>query len=617
MKKTILFILITAQLLFAQITFDANFESGNLNSVTTTDSINYSVTTVEDIGSRWFYFRIIGAKDKFIKVTITTSDVNRPMYSYDNIDFVRFTEAEAPQINVFQKTFEEDTVYVAYYTPYNYSYLQERLAEWSSSEFVTLDTLGYTEKNLPVQEMILTDPTKPDENKLRVWIHARTHPGETPSSWHFDGIMQKLLEDDEVIEYYRKNVIFYLYPFNNPDGVYYGRSRTNYNGVDQERDWDFIDNETSAAVLLLKNRMKELNNEKVFSVFLNLHSQASPYPTFWIHTPGSTSDFFYRREYQFTNLSISDLPYFVKSDYRESNLLDYFPEGFQWNNYGDQTLALTYETPYDYYSNDVWVTNENLFEFGYTTVYGIAEYLELSHPKHIIMDNKDALVSGDWNSAATGLEFYSDNFYYIQSGGGQNNITYQTETIESGKYDVYGWWVSNSQNANDTKFIIDANGNQTIVERSQKLAGGQWNHLSQIELSNSGRINIGLSDDADGFVVADAFRIIYRGPVTSVKENIVAESFELYQNYPNPFNPSTTIKYSIPSVRDAYNASSTIVQLKIYDILGREVATLVNEEQQPGNYEVVFNARQLSSGTYFYRLIAGNFVKTMKLILVK
>lgn len=90
--------------------------------------------------------------------------------------------------------------------------------------------------------------------------------------------------------------------------------------------------------------------------------------------------------------------------------------------------------------------------------------------------------------------------------------------------------------------------------------------------------------------------------------------FALFQNYPNPFNPSTTIKYAIPS-----NAKSEMLNVKIaiFDILGREVETLINQKQQPGNYEVVFNASHLSSGTYFYRLTAGNFSKTMKFIILK
>ena len=90
--------------------------------------------------------------------------------------------------------------------------------------------------------------------------------------------------------------------------------------------------------------------------------------------------------------------------------------------------------------------------------------------------------------------------------------------------------------------------------------------------------------------------------------------FSLEQNYPNPFNPSTKIKYSIPLVETLRSAS---VQLIVYDILGKEVATLVNENQQPGQHEVTFNARGLASGVYFYKLSAGNYLQTKKMLLLK
>ena len=90
---------------------------------------------------------------------------------------------------------------------------------------------------------------------------------------------------------------------------------------------------------------------------------------------------------------------------------------------------------------------------------------------------------------------------------------------------------------------------------------------------------------------------------------ILPEQFILEQNYPNPFNPSTSIRYSIPN--------SEFVRLKVYDILGREVATLVNEEKPAGSYGVEFNASQLSSGIYYYTIKTGNFVGTKKMILLK
>ena len=99
-------------------------------------------------------------------------------------------------------------------------------------------------------------------------------------------------------------------------------------------------------------------------------------------------------------------------------------------------------------------------------------------------------------------------------------------------------------------------------------------------------------------------------------------SFLLSQNYPNPFNPTTKIKYSVPTGTLRQAQSDIRVTLKVYDLLGREVATLVNEEKPAGEYEVTFDshsseARNLVSGIYFYQLQAGSFVETKKMILIK
>ncbi len=99
--------------------------------------------------------------------------------------------------------------------------------------------------------------------------------------------------------------------------------------------------------------------------------------------------------------------------------------------------------------------------------------------------------------------------------------------------------------------------------------------------------------------------------------------FVLEQNFPNPFNPSTTIHYTIPNVtlslssRAESRDEGTRVQLKVYDVLGNEVATLVNEAKSAGSYEIEFNAEKLSSGIYFYELKAGAFIQTKKMILLQ
>ena len=90
--------------------------------------------------------------------------------------------------------------------------------------------------------------------------------------------------------------------------------------------------------------------------------------------------------------------------------------------------------------------------------------------------------------------------------------------------------------------------------------------------------------------------------------------FALEQNYPNPFNPFTTIKFSIPFIETGH---APYVQLKVYNVLGTEVATLIHEEKSVGTYEVEFDASNLPSGVYFYRLQAGSFRETKKMLILK
>jgi hypothetical protein len=98
-------------------------------------------------------------------------------------------------------------------------------------------------------------------------------------------------------------------------------------------------------------------------------------------------------------------------------------------------------------------------------------------------------------------------------------------------------------------------------------------------------------------------------PVGVEDEMILPTEFSLSQNYPDPFNPSTSIEYRVGSME--------YVILKIFDVLGNEVATLVNEEKPTGRYDVEWNASNYPSGVYFYRLHAGTFIKTKKMLLLK
>jgi len=125
--------------------------------------------------------------------------------------------------------------------------------------------------------------------------------------------------------------------------------------------------------------------------------------------------------------------------------------------------------------------------------------------------------------------------------------------------------------------------------------------------------------DNDGSVAIVGWDKIFEEifPVTGAEdESLTPENFELFQNYPNPFNPSTKIKFSIPI------GTLNYVSLKVYNVLGNEVATLVNKELPAGNYELEFDASDLTSGIYFYKLKVDfpegqAFIQTYKMVLLR
>jgi hypothetical protein len=123
-----------------------------------------------------------------------------------------------------------------------------------------------------------------------------------------------------------------------------------------------------------------------------------------------------------------------------------------------------------------------------------------------------------------------------------------------------------------------------------------------------------LTVNTDGYIFAGTLNHgVYRSSesTTSIENDNINSpaTFALEQNYPNPFNPSTSIQYRV--------SNNSQVSIKVYDVLGNEVATLVNEQKPVGTYEVKFNAAGLSSGIYLYKLQAGSMVETKKMLLLK
>lgn len=162
-----------------------------------------------------------------------------------------------------------------------------------------------------------------------------------------------------------------------------------------------------------------------------------------------------------------------------------------------------------------------------------------------------------------------------------------------------------------TLLFVDTGLTQYLISNSTLTSAGQKINGSNYTISNSiGEPIISKSSSATNQSFAGFWYVYNADLLTDVgNEETIPTVFKLEQNYPNPFNPSTIIKFAVPE--------RSMVLIRIYDILGSEIITLVNEEMEAGWYQKNFNAQLLASGIYLFRMEAGNYVNTKKMVLLR
>jgi trimeric autotransporter adhesin len=247
-----------------------------------------------------------------------------------------------------------------------------------------------------------------------------------------------------------------------------------------------------------------------------------------------------------------------------------------------------------------------------------------------------------WSALGTGIKY---NVYSL--------IVYNNQLIAGGDFDTAGGVVAHkTARWNGTSWSSLGSGmtgsipmvRAFIILNNELIAGGTFSSAGEVSASNIAKWNgtnwSALSSGISGnsFPNVEALALfnnnlfaggLFYGAGTYLANNIakwgtsigikkisenIPEKFTLEQNYPNPFNPTTNIKYRVPSGSIADNK---FVLLKIFNILGKEVETLVNEKQTPGTFEVNWNAENYPSGVYYYTLSSGDFKETMRMLLVK
>ncbi len=242
-------------------------------------------------------------------------------------------------------------------------------------------------------------------------------------------------------------------------------------------------------------------------------------------------------------------------------------------------------------------------------------------------DDAGAVLTGSWNQL--GISGFKPNIYLTNSPD-YHSIEYYFYVPFSAWFDVHVYVVPNTVNSTSVPHVVYHDSDSTLVNVDQKnVANKGWYKLGEFYLESGNHKILKISNEgveSGKYVIADAAMIKINRKlspdliITGVEEEkqIIAlpAEFKLEQNYPNPFNPTTKIRFVIPTV-ETLRATSLQTKLVIYDILGREVTTLLNKLLPAGAHEIEFDASGLPSGVYIYRLTAGNYVASSKMMFLK
>lgn len=315
----------------------------------------------------------------------------------------------------------------------------------------------------------------------------------------------------------------------------------------------------------------------------------------------------------------------------DSNLYQTIDEGESWEYFGSLgELINDIDFGYDIYNPKGYVCGNNgtigliedtslvMIQSGYSTNFVKISSPYIDEKVWLVGDSSVYLYDGitftkQFNSNVKLNSIYFWNEFYGLIVGDSGYIAKTTDGGNS--------WIQKqnpdplNRNLNDVHLVsffgFAVGDNGLILETTD--AGETWTmNSSQLTTNDLLAVHIsgGSIEWGPGLAVGKNKTALLYPVVVSVDDQpITTDDFQLYQNYPNPFNPTTTIKYQVKLPGS--------VSIKVFDVLGNDIATLVNEEKLSGTYEIEFNAATLPSGIYFYQLRAGSLMQTKKMILLK
>ncbi|HLX53864.1 MAG TPA: M14-type cytosolic carboxypeptidase [Aquella sp.] len=262
---------------------NSKFDGGSITPVDISNPEKLNFKIRNDTNShfaQWFYFQLSNIKDK--QLNITFSELSKTAYpdgwknysicaSYDNEYWFRIPTNFDGDNLTFSITPDVNTVYFAYFEPYSYAQHMRLIGYANQSELVKHEIIGETNEGRNIDLLIAGNP----KSTHKIWIMARQHPGETMAEWFMEGLIHRLLdEQDSVSRTLLQNFIFYLVPNMNPDGAYNGNLRVNSVGSNLNREWLTPSLERSPEVYYVRQKMMDTGVD----IFFDIHGdEAIPY----------------------------------------------------------------------------------------------------------------------------------------------------------------------------------------------------------------------------------------------------------------------------------------------------------------------------------------------------
>ncbi|KAA3619973.1 MAG: T9SS C-terminal target domain-containing protein [Calditrichaeota bacterium] len=272
---------------------------------------------------------------------------------------------------------------------YGYDTLLVDLQKWQQSPYVNIDSIGASTQNRAIWLVTITDSLESVTPRVRISIHARTHPGEVQSTWVTNELIEILLSETELGRRLRQNCIFNIVPMYNPDGVELGYARENANGVDIESNWSATNPEKEVLVLrqLFEKNMTELNP---IEIALNMHSAYICKRYFVFHDAVGTSQEYENLERDFIGAIHDQWPEEIEPwDYRitwKTGTPLVYPESWFWLKHGANVVALTYE--------DKNCDSAQDFDLAAAAITaGIADYLQLPLDPASVLENEISRIT--------------------------------------------------------------------------------------------------------------------------------------------------------------------------------------------------------------------------------